>query len=46
MAENKLNKTIYERPLSDVIDIRPERMLCTSDASGSGEHMDYSGSDL
>ncbi len=36
MTENKLNRTIYEGPLADVIDIRPEGVLCGS-TTGSGE---------
>ena len=47
MTENKSNRKIYDRPLSDVIDIRPEGMLCQSGLNGgSTEGMDGSNSDL
>lgn len=48
MTENKSNRKIYDRPLSDVIDIRPEGVLCGSDGTtGSSEGpMDGSNSDL
>ena len=48
MTENKSNRKIYDRPLSDVIDIRPEGMLCLSGGTtGSSEgDMGYSSGDL
>ncbi len=47
MTENKSNRKIYDRPLSEVIDIRPEGMLCQSGLNGSSEgNMDGSNSDL
>ncbi len=47
MTENKSNRKIYDRPLSDVIDIRPEGVLCGSDLSGGSEgSMNGSNSDL
>ena len=41
MTENKSNRKIYDRPLSEVIDIRPEGMLCLS---GGGEGVESGGS--
>ena len=40
MTENKSNRKIYDRPLSEVIDIRPEGMLCLS---GGSEEIDEGG---